>query len=1045
MAGAVLFMLLWAIASAFPYQNATHPLQDVLNSFPLAIATRPFPTGAFWTNLLLGNEAVASLPYTIKVDTNQLQISYPFRVVTSDSIIEGFTAEIVLDVGTEHLTIQRYDELSVTVAFSKDNGNILLHLARGSPYITVEYKGATPVLSSALQIMSMTNDATNGLTEVVLGNWHKWLLFTSNPITWTANGSKYVGPTNYQGVLRFGLELSKVFRPILAQHAATYPVGATITHSMVNTDTVAWKFAWKTATFPGVSSPPDLLMTALSHHLDTFQSSMTTVPKLSYMAIHGPMTGVAGNTWSFQDTLQPVLWDYAPEGIMADSTTSEYASAVTAIKTSLVKDINLYPMFTTDAYNFGKQIAREARLVLIADRFKATTIRDKGLLKMKSQLQQWWNSEANNHFLYDTTFGGLVTKQGLADRDAEFGSGYYNDHHFHYGYFVYASAVLRKFDPDFVSQFAAAIDMIVSDIASPVSTSSYLSSVPQRSLFPTARHKDWFVGHSYASGLFSMSNGKSQESSSEAVNAYYAATLYSSLADNTDYYNYARLLLAMDIRSTQKYWQITEPSKIYEPVFAANKMVGVVSEMSVVYSTWFGNLPSEIHGINLMPITPITSTLLRPDYVWQQRQVLDSSSTPGPDFWPTLTLLDKAIVNASVAWQTLMSSNKPYDSGNSASNSLLFVASLPSYTPNTTAANKPAPKCFGYPACYLAGAFGAPLECCNSLPGCCPSDNACCTASVEPTIDSEACHGEPACAALGLGCCSSDSGCCDPAGVVLGCCKPKTQPSSGSSTSANVCHNQPACGALNLGCCSSPEGCCTPSATGVMLDCCNSSPPTTTSVVTSSTSATCYNEPLCLKDNLDCCSNPEGCCKPDANGGYLDCCKAFFDSLTAPPAVKKTCHNEPKCLAAGVDCCNLKEGCCSTEPLLGCCLAYSSSTEVKVGSGNTQTCFDNPKCLTAGPNASPLACCLDPNGPGCCPGAACCDGTSVEKIIAIVVAVLLGICIIYCAIMYYRRRHYEPVERDARSWYCAAFMLVTAAFFVYLMVTDMHFSIPKDD
>ena len=45
------------------------------------------------------------------------------------------------------------------------------------------------------------------------------------------------------------------------------------------------------------------------------------------------------------------------------------------------------------------------------------------------------------------------------------------------------------------------------------------------SLFPVARHKDFYDGHSWASGLFPMANGKSQESVSEAVNAYYGATL----------------------------------------------------------------------------------------------------------------------------------------------------------------------------------------------------------------------------------------------------------------------------------------------------------------------------------------------------------------------------------------------------------------------------------------------------------------------------------------------------------------------------------------
>ena len=47
-----------------------------------------------------------------------------------------------------------------------------------------------------------------------------------------------------------------------------------------------------------------------------------------------------------------------------------------------------------------------------------------------------------NGFLYDATWGGLVTLQGLTD----FGFGIYNDHHHHLCYFLYTIAVLARLD-----------------------------------------------------------------------------------------------------------------------------------------------------------------------------------------------------------------------------------------------------------------------------------------------------------------------------------------------------------------------------------------------------------------------------------------------------------------------------------------------------------------------------------------------------------------------------------------------------------------------
>jgi endoglucanase Acf2 len=46
--------------------------------------------------------------------------------------------------------------------------------------------------------------------------------------------------------------------------------------------------------------------------------------------------------------------------------------------------------------------------------------------------------------------------------------------------------------------------------------------------FPAFRHKDWYQGHSWASGIHSpvFENGRNQESSSEAIAAYEAVALF---------------------------------------------------------------------------------------------------------------------------------------------------------------------------------------------------------------------------------------------------------------------------------------------------------------------------------------------------------------------------------------------------------------------------------------------------------------------------------------------------------------------------------------
>lgn len=588
---------------------------------------------------------------------------------------------------------------------------------------------------------------------------------------------------------------------------------------------------------------------------------------------------------------------------------------------------------------------------------------------------------------------------------------------------MYALAAVRKYDPDFVTKNALPIAMLLADIGTPLDAEvPFFADLPANRFFPVARHKDWFVGHSYASGLFTMQDGKSQESSSECVNAYYAMTLFSSLDDNADsrnsYHQYARLMLAMEIRSTKKYWHMKKNSQIYEPIFSKNAMVGVVGEMSVVYSTWFGDSPVYVHGINLLPFTPITPYLIDEAYVVDEYPLIAGylDSLQSRDIWRSIVVLDHAILDAETAWDELVNSVEAFDTWNSPSNSMYWVATRPSWFSQKNRKTLTQPKlneedkCFGYPACSTAGDNGTALLCCSTLPGCCPSNLGCCPKEDKDALPPNACFGEHQCGLLGLGCCNSADGCCEPdpiSGAVLGCCKnqhPATRkPQVTATPAANgtqaLCHNEPQCAAAGLDCCATPGGCC--SGPGPKLDCCSAAISTASTASSGSDSAlACHSQPTCAAANLDCCATPGGCCEPDpGSGAVLDCCIAE----TAPP--DHTCHGEPVCAAAGVDCCGTPDGCCKPDPttgaLLDCCSAYSAgSSSVSTGSGTKA------------------------------------DGSSKTLARMFVGVAILGAVgfVAYALLTCYRRRGYASVDRDMRALYCAGLMVAVVGFFVFLIV-----------
>ena len=116
----------------------------------------------------------------------------------------------------------------------------------------------------------------------------------------------------------------------------------------------------------------------------------------------------------------------------------------------------------------------------------------------------------------------------------------YNDHHFHYGYMVYAAAIVANHRPEWAREYFDRILLYVRDIANPSSHDKY---------FPMFRQKDWYLGNSWAAGLMSAElspHGREQESSSEAIAAFEGIALLGNVMVSTQYHDGIPLLQTAD-------------------------------------------------------------------------------------------------------------------------------------------------------------------------------------------------------------------------------------------------------------------------------------------------------------------------------------------------------------------------------------------------------------------------------------------------------------------------------------------------------------------
>ena len=499
------------------------------------------------------------------------------------------------------------------------------------------------------------------------------------------------------------------------------------------------------------------------------------------------------------------------------------------------KDLDrVLPSLSENVYGFGKQLARLANLAKILCNFQGvddetnrsnadgdTVVREDRHSKLDvlaskaadllyGYLSKFLDDGNSDNLVYDSNFGGIVTRDGLYNSEADFGNGWYNDHHFHYGYILYASAIMANINTTFVDDYAPNINSILFDVAH---NGNQNSEQVQGSFFPFTRHKAWFDGHSYASGLFPFGDGKSQESSSEAVNCYYGAYLWSlAYATSTgdgikqqamDQINFMKLLLAMEIRSTKTYWHIhpsstgimagvdSRPS--YSPSFEKALMIGNLGMMDATIRTWFGIEPLYVHMINFLPVTAITKELFDPAYVRIEfDQVIRPIYHDVEMAWKGYVIADKAMLDPTSSWHDA-TQVRSYELDSALSQSQLYywISTMDGFT---TPSSDDIPKnsqlegniasdlvdasCLSNEACTNQGLAG---NCCptddGSFLGCCNNASSISVAKNETSTsesfdnatnvkDASSCASRSACTSMGL------TGQCCPTGdgIMLGCC-----------------------------------------------------------------------------------------------------------------------------------------------------------------------------------------------------------------------------------------------------------------------------------
>ena len=408
---------------------------------------------------------------------------------------------------------------------------------------------------------------------------------------------------------------------------------------------------------PDSNATDEFLMFALPHHLDRMGKDFKAKTDYCSPVLLGTMCLVKGASWTLVEPLPPLSFR-APRPPLP----SAFAGLAEALNDDLTFRVHgYYKRGAGDTYFSGKLLAKQARVLLIAEEVRELCTTDSveyrevcasisipsdedmknSLDSLRAATEIWINGTAETPFVYETSWGGLISCgcyfnghsqkcdnhypecPSVTDPGLNFGNGFYNDHHFHYGYHLSAAATVAHFDRDWGREHFEQVLLFARDIANPSKEDRH---------FPVFRQKDWYQGHSWASGvpLPPYLNGKNQESSSESIAGYESLALFGKVmvkawgevgdaekvSASEELRDVGRLLMATEIRSTDRYYHVrhTDESKAIYPKVFRESVVGVMWNMMANFQTWFGSASYLAYGIQLLPLTPASES--RDDAKW---------------------------------------------------------------------------------------------------------------------------------------------------------------------------------------------------------------------------------------------------------------------------------------------------------------------------------------------------------------------------------------------------------------------------------------------
>ena len=550
------------------------------------------PTNKVWSSAVFKGElqGLYTYPFASKTQGGSLQVSLPNKQVYEKLITAQIGSEII-GIKAQDLIdkvyVESFDDLSVTLLF-KGSANQDLFTAtyvQGSPYIFIYPKQSNITIDPSVYTLNSTNGSW------IYKNNNKSIgVFSNANITVSGNSLSLNFSDTATGYLTLALVDDNNLESI-KQNASNLITSVTSEYRFEGEKILqSYKFNFKnqaSSTIFGLL--PHQYQNGAFNTENALFSLNTLRGDQYFFKVDDSQIAYSINRMSLAEEL-------IPENLTATDKT--YLSDL------IEKDLKGISFIRPTTYFGGNDILKLARLLQLAEISENTNLFNRIKDRLKLELIDWYtykDGKTSKYFAYDKSFGGIMGYE-----TGGFGEEKYNDHHFQYGYFIHASAILGSYDNEFVQDYGAIVELLIKDIA---------NNDKANTQFPYRRYFDAYEGHSWATGYADSSDGNNQESSSEAINAWYGTWLWGKVTNNKDLSNFAEYLYSAEVNATRTYWLNWYNNKTIFPDEYKRNKASLVYGGKFEYQTFFSLEPQSIEAIQYLPITPGSIYLYNSDVI----------------------------------------------------------------------------------------------------------------------------------------------------------------------------------------------------------------------------------------------------------------------------------------------------------------------------------------------------------------------------------------------------------------------------------------------